>query len=755
MSLEETASYKPPLRFGDFRLDRRGGLSRRHENGRWGEVKLGSRALNVLTALVERHGELVTKQALMDAAWPGVAVEESNLAVQISTLRRVLDEGRAGGSRIQTVIGRGYRFLPPVEVEAEPPPMDSGVAPPESAKGSGIDPGSSHDRPAAAAPVAPARPARWPSLRLALAAAMVLGGVALGAPTVWRAAGIGRTAPVAAPRLSLVVLPFRNLSGDPGQDYLADGVTDDLTTDLSRIPEAFVIGHASARTFTEQAVDAKRIGHELGVRYVVEGSVRRAGAMLRVNVQLVSTETGAHVWSDMFDEPVTDLANGQDAILARLRGTLGVSLIAIETARGRRAPPASPDAFDLILRARTLRNQPYSQQRRDEALSFYEQALRLDPSSVLALTGAAAMLLDQWLRPEGWRGFEARRRVEALLARARDIAPASEEYRGVHAYWLSGEDGGCRRGMAAMRTMIETYANPTYGYGLLGGCLIITGRSEEAIPLMEKAIRLNPFNPGLHTRLSVIGSAHLFLGHDEEAIRWLERALAVNPEARDVFPGGTKRKLAAAYAHTGKDAEARRALATADKEWPFDTVRGHWPDDINPVFAAQVRHYQEGLRRAGERDHADEDADFGLPADADLRADYAGRTPTTAPGATTIHTADLPRFLAERKPLIIDPLLYFWGRSLPGAIGLRYAGIGGTLGDEAQERLGRAMSGLTGGDPSKPIVAVGWNSERFDGRNLALRLVALGYTNVVWYRGGREAWEVAGLPETELVPRDW
>ena len=170
-----------------------------------------------------------------------------------------------------------------------------------------------------------------------------------------------------------------------------------------------------------------------------------------------------------------------------------------------------------------------------------------------------------------------------------------------------------------------------------------------------------------------------------------------------------------------RDVQARRALVAADKDWPFDTVRGHWPDDPNPIFAAQVRAYQEGLRRAGERDHADEDADFGLPADADLRTDYAGRTPTTAPGAITIRTADLPGFLAERKPLVIDPLLYFWGNSLPGAMGLRHAGIGGTLTDEAQDRLGRAMSGLTGGDLAKPIVAVGWNSERFDGRNLALR----------------------------------
>jgi tetratricopeptide (TPR) repeat protein len=272
---------------------------------------------------------------------------------------------------------------------------------------------------------------------------------------------------------------------------------------------------------------------------------------------------------------------------------------------------------------------------------------------------------------------------------------------------------------------------------------------------MEKVIRLNPHDTFLFRRFEAIGAAHMWLGRYEQAIEWLERSLAANPDVRDPFNGGAKRKLAAAYAHIGKDAEARRALAAADKDWPFDTVRGHFPDDINPTFAAQVREYQAGLRLAGERDHADEDADFGIAADAALHAAPVGYTPVTTPAAPTIRTAELPGFISERKPVIVDPMTYFWGRSIPGAIGLKDAGIGGTTSDEAQERLGRKMAELTGGDLNRPIVAIGWNSERFDGRNLALRLVALGYTDVYWYRGGREAWEVAGLPETALDIEEW
>jgi adenylate cyclase len=232
-------------------------------------------------------------------------------------------------------------------------------------------------------------------------------------------------------------------------------------------------------------------------------------------------------------------------------------------------------------------------------------------------------------------------------------------------------------------------------------------------------------------------------------------ALAADPDARDSEPGGRKRKLAAAYAYTGRDAEARRALAVANADWPFDTVRGHFPDDINPVFSAQVRNYQDGLRRAGERDHAEEAADFRISADTTLRPDLVGYTPATTPAAPTIRTAELPAFIAERKPVIIDSMMYFWGRSIPGAVGLKNAGVGGTTSDGAQERLGRKMAELTGGDLNRPIVTVGWNSERFDGRNLALRLVALGYTNISWYRGGREAWEAAGLPETTIDIEEW
>ncbi len=180
--------------------------------------------------------------------------------------------------------------------------------------------------------------------------------------------------------------------------------------------------------------------------------------------------------------------------------------------------------------------------------------------------------------------------------------------------------------------------------------------------------------------------------------------------------------MAAANARLGRLDEAHRALAEANQEWPYDTVRMHYPDNpFSSVSAAQIDDYQAALRLAGHRDHADEAADFGAASDNVLHADFAGPTPTTAPGAVTIRTAELARLLAEQKPIVIDPMMYWWGRSIPGAIGLKLAGWGGSYTDVTQERLRRKMQVLTNRDLSAPIVALGFNSERFDGRNLALR----------------------------------
>jgi tetratricopeptide (TPR) repeat protein len=274
------------------------------------------------------------------------------------------------------------------------------------------------------------------------------------------------------------------------------------------------------------------------------------------------------------------------------------------------------------------------------------------------------------------------------------------------------------------------------------------------LALQALADQLNPRSVFKFSRYHHMGFAALMLGRDQDAIAYFQRSLALNPE--NSGNRWTHRMLAAAYARNGQMDAAKRSLSEGDRLWPYYTVRGVYPEELSsPVYVQQIRDYQARLRLAGARDHADEDADFGVPADGLLHDEVAGRTPMDAPGARTIRTAELVRLLTDQAPLVIETVSNSWGRSITGAIGLRFSGLGGSFTDEAQDRLRRKMAELTRGDPSVPVVAVGWNAERFDGRNLALRLVALGHLNVYWYRGGREAWEVAGLPETELSVQNW
>ena len=736
------------LRFEGFRLDPRVGLSRWHASGKWTPIALGSRAADVLRALAERRGDLVTKQALMDTVWPGVAVEDGNLAVQISTLRRVLDEGRGGTSCIQTVIGRGYRFLPTVTVESDPPVPDLATPLRETI-----------ESPDAIAPRAGkrtlgrvfARPSLRHSPLLAIMTAVLIV-TGLGVIATGTLRHRGRIAQTVLPRLSIVVLPFENLSGVASEDYLADAITEDLTTDLSRVAGAFVIARQSAYTYRGKTVDIRNVGEELGVRYVLEGSVRKLGDALRVNAQLVAAETGAHLWAERLDQPLKDLGAGQEEIVRRVGRSLNVALIDTESARSRRERPTNPDAFDLILRARSLGLHPMGSRAHAERISLFEQALRLDPRSIVAMTGLATELTRRTFIYNTADDFG---RAAELISEAATIDPNDHGVLEATAFRLFAQ-GRYAEAASAYQRELDEFPNADAAYNQIGLCLIVTGRAEEAIPMIERAIRLNPRSPYNFSRYENMGMALLLLGRDEDSIVWQQRALAEYPDNTKANRAQYNVRLAAAYARLGHLDQAHRALAEANRIWPYDTVRSHWPDDPSSrVHAAQIERYQSALRLAGHRDHAEEDTDSAVASDDILHAELVGLTPTGVPGATTIRTAELQRLLVERKPIVIDSLMYSWGRSIPGTVGLTRAGWGGTYSDEPQDRLRRRMQALTKGDLAAPIVAVGFNSERFDGRNLALRLVALGYTQVYWYRGGREAWEVAGLPETEVDVQEW
>jgi TolB-like protein len=682
--------------FGTFLLDPRAGLFLVDECGARAPQKIGSRALGVLSALVERHGELVSKEEIMNAVWPGVAVEDGNLTVQIAALRRLLDRQHSARSCIQTVPARGYRFVEPVRILGE-----------------GSDAASAVQRDARE---------RGPIQH--------------------------------APRLSLVVLPFQNLSGNRKDDYLGDAITDDLTGELSRVPDTFVTARASAYACQRIAGDVRQIGEQLGVRYIIQGSVRRIGRILRVNVQLVLAETGANLWADRFDVKIGDLAASQEAIVNRIRSSLAIEMIDAEVINSSRQQLANQDALNLVLRARSLLNQPFSVQRNEAARVLYEQALASDPTSLRAIVGLVRVLVAQFQDLLYWLDSDSPQRVVDLLAQAQAIAPHDEEVLTCTIRLLEVREEWHQL-MVAAQNLIDRHPNSVHGYLYLARGKIATGAAEEALPLLARTIDLNPRDQYLWDRYWRIGFALQLIGRDEESIVWHRRAMSVYPDAPPLFRSQRLRSMASAWALSGHVEEARDAITKANRIWPFATVRTLSP--INPSskeLVAQMRRFQEGLRIAGLRDHADEDADFGVAPENVPRQDLVGLTPKTVPGAVTIRTVELQAVLARECPVIVDTGFCSWGRSIPGAVGLKFAGTGSWT-DATQTRFRHKMHEIAGVNVVRPIIAIGCNSERFDGYNLALRLVALGCKSVYWYRGGREAWEVNSLPDSEIDMQDW
>jgi adenylate cyclase len=769
--------------FGRFRLHRRGGgLLRQDAAGAWAPVEIGTRAVDVLAVLIERRGDLVSRDEIMRAVWPGTVVEEHNLTVQVSALRRVLDADHAHGSCIQTIPGRGYRLVSAITGLETTSPSENRGRTVEAQAATATGPATARPATATTQLQQPAPRHRLRSALTIAATALVVTGAAVSA--WWWLTGISpnvvQTAPEPAPaatvsqaprpaaakaampmdvglsnapKLSVVVMPFNNLGGEGVDDDAVDGITEDLTTDLSRVPGFLVIARNSAFTYKGKPIDIKRVGEELGVRYAVEGSARKVEGTLRVNVQLVATETGTHLWAERFDVRREGIGYGVDDIVREIAWALNIRIVDTEAARNLRERPSNPDVVDILLRARSIYNRPPTSQRQAELVPLYERALELDPNSATALAGLAEAMLDNMDTYDDPSRPETIRRAEELLKRAELLSPNDNAVVWVRVYLLGLQDR-CLEVMAAAQRAIQVYPLTTGSRLWRAICLTRMGRPAEAIPEIEQAIRIAPRNPNMASRYRNMGYPMLYLGRYDEAVTWFERSLAANRGDSVGNRSNMYAAIAAAQALAGQMEAAYLSASEATRLQPTITVRSYYPFyPTIPAAVAQLSRMLDGMRLAGIRDHADEDTDFGVSSDSGLHTNYAAPTPTTAPGARTIRTRDLAELNEQRKPLVLDTVS--WGRSIPGAFGLSGAGIGGSTSDEYQGRLAQKMRQLTGDDRTVPIVAIGFNSERYQGRNLALRLVALGYTNVYWYRGGREAWEVAGLPGTAVDAQDW
>jgi TolB-like protein/Tfp pilus assembly protein PilF len=397
------------------------------------------------------------------------------------------------------------------------------------------------------------------------------------------------------PALSIVVVPFRNLSNDPEQEYFARGVSNDLTTELSRLPGLFVIANATAQTLRRKTFDAREIGRDLQVRYLLDGSVRRTSSHVRITTELIDSETSATLWADRFDLEPDQLGLWQDDIIGRIANTLNYQLTRLEGKRSRREQQANPVASDLTTRAWALIYTAKKPETYVSARELFRRALLLDPEAVNALAGigwtSAVMVLDGWsITPA--QDIAA---ADSAVTKALTIDPNLVVAHQVRGFLLRMQ----RRTDAArdaFQTAISINPNFAPGYAQLGATEVELGRPDAAILAVKRAMRLSPRDPSLGPWLAFLGISELHLGHYRAAASWLVRAIETGtPVARH------HAYLASALALAGKVSEARIALARFRTAQPSATIASlrSGGKSTEAAFLRQQEEFFKGLRIAG------------------------------------------------------------------------------------------------------------------------------------------------------------
>ena len=506
-------------KFGSFQLDTGTEILFRGAE----PMALGQRAVALLRLMVERPGTPVSKDALIEAAWPGLAVEESNLTVQIAALRRAFAEETDGERWIETLARRGYRYVgPAVAVEKD------GQAP--------------------ASPVQP-----FPD------------------------------------KPSLAVLPFENVSGDPDQEYFADGMAEDIITALSRFRWFLVIARNSSFIYKGRKVDVRQIGRELGVRYLLEGSVRKSGNRLRITAQLVEAETGSHLWAEKYDGSLEDVFNLQDRIAEGVVSAIEPSIRRAEIERARRKRPENLDAYDLYLRA-LPHAWAFSTDEMAKAIPLLDDALRLDPCYAAA-HGLAAFC---HLRGFAWGDINATEK-DAGIRHARHVLSTDTDdaaalaYSGLVVGMLGRDfDIACN----AVEKALALNPNSAQAFSLGAALYSFVGRFDTVVDYAKRSLRLSPFDPLSYVGLNALARAHYLSARYDEAIEAALRATQANPRFAPAYVW-----LVASHMKRGRmpqAVEARQRMLKFDPNFRFARWAG---------FTIAPREQQEAiagpLRQAG------------------------------------------------------------------------------------------------------------------------------------------------------------
>jgi TolB-like protein len=515
--------------FEDYTLD----TERRELHRGADAVPITPQVFDLLDYLIRNRERVVSKDDLVSAVWNGRIVSDAALTTRLNAARNAIGDSGETQCLIKTLPRKGFRFVGAVQ--------EDGGSKPKS-----------------------------------------VGSAALGDDTM--------PAQATAPRLSIVVLPFANLSED-GQDYFVDGVTENLTTDLSSIRGSFVIGRHTAFTYKGKAVNLKQIGRELNVRYALEGSVQRNGNQLRVNVQLVDAETGNHLWAERFDKLVAGLFELQDEIVARLANTLETQLIEAEARRAERSP--HPNSMDLYFQGMAWFNKGPTPDHMARARSFFQRALALDPGSVEALVGLAyvdGMTSFSVSDNNQVTGFAV---AETASTKALSLAPDN-----ALAHMLLGCSEICTnrvaQGIAECERALQLNRNLADAHATIGAAKILIGRAAETETHVKEALRLSSRDSGVYRWLHWTGLAKLMIGADAEAVAWLRRSLETNrnnPLAHF--------HLGAALVLVQEPDEARAAVQEGLTLDPTFTIRRMRRMSDHPTFRAEGKRIRDGMRMAG------------------------------------------------------------------------------------------------------------------------------------------------------------
>ena len=523
------------FRFGSFDLDTQLLELRRDDI----PVPIEPQAFNVLRLLIENRDRLVSKDDLIDNAWDGRIVSEATLSSCMNAVRRAVGDDGKRQKVIRTLPRRGFRFVLPVAIDDEASAVTDGqraVSPeiglrsPESNSASSIP-----DKPA------------------------------------------------------IAVLPFRNLSGDPDQEYFADGLTEDIITTLSLWRSFPVIARNSSFAFKGQSSDIRKVGKELGARYVIEGSVRKSDDHVRVTAQLIDAETGHHVWAERYDRDLADIFELQDELTQSIAGIVAPEVERTEHRRLRSKESDHLDAWDFVLRGMASLSE-LTKEGNVRARELFKKAIDLDPDYSRPYTGLGwSRIRDVSL------GFTESRQEDlaAGLTEARRAIVLNASDPLAHSVLSIGymNAGASDLSISEAEEAVRLNPSDAIGYLCLGHNMSIAGRAEEGIPFLEKGFRLNPYDPQKSFFLCFMSRAKFNVHLYDEAIEWARKSIELRPDAPEPHL-----LLAVALGHFGRTEEAQAELETCERLDPDHAKKG---GSFSYNKAADTEHFLQGLRKAG------------------------------------------------------------------------------------------------------------------------------------------------------------